>query len=284
MRRSIVPGTVLGRPANHSGPEEPTKRVSTRDMFRITEDGDGNCRASEYSHSVDADMGVAARSGHSENGVSGNGSTVNDADKNVVDAGRVSRRCTCPCLCGSSSSAGAQGSGDSYGSMMSATTNTDGAGRFVRVGHACADLSRVEQLVGGSRGVTAMVRGCALGVEFIVRASERFPGLTVTAALDTLDEAMRDEGDENGVDVLLSVANVEDIAPEKTAANEAEGEDSALRVDGLMLAALAKSCCRHLVAKPRRFEVAAVLHRLPDVRFKRAFSPSDADVLTLGAA
>ncbi|CAM9735447.1 unnamed protein product, partial [Laminaria digitata] len=106
----------------------------------------------------------------------------------------VSLNCRCPCTCGRgggggdiSSAAGGGGGGGGRGS------------RAARVGRggASADLSRVEQLVGGA----AMLRGCALGVEFLARVSERSPEFTVREALDAMDAALG-EGEGDGLEAL----------------------------------------------------------------------------------
>lgn len=136
------------------------------------------------------------------------------------------REVSCTCSCGAAA-------------ITHATGN--GINKSARVGHRSADVSRVEQIVGGA----AQTRGCALGVEWIARATEKSPGLTIAAVLDALDSALRgDEG--NGLQTLLALT---------------EGQERGADAD--------HDRCNDLVAKPRRFEVAAALHRLPGVRFER---------------
>lgn len=175
-----------------------------------------------------------------------------------TDAQSVCRRerCECPCFCGRRDL-------DTY-SPNAARTGVDDAGScaIARVGTASADLSRVEQLVGGA----AMVRGCALGVGFVARATEMSTGLSVSGALDLLDgaTAARDNGaGEGGAGksaggglVSLLFGGNEDPVEGR------EGRDKA--------AAMGSFCGGPLVALPRRFEVAAALHRLPGVRFRPA--------------
>lgn len=135
-------------------------------------------------------------------------------------------RCTCPpCSCGATDG----------GQSTSFSTGT--SGRMVRLGNTIVDLSRVEQLVGG----VAQARGCALGVEWVARATERWPRLSLTQVLDKLDEALR-EGEGGGLTTLVELVKEQGVPDESL----------------------------DLVARPRKFEVAAVLHRLPGVRFASA--------------
>lgn len=138
------------------------------------------------------------------------------------------RSCTCP-----------------YGAASDATS---GGGKVARVGIASADLTRVEQIVGG----VAQTRGCALGVEWVIRETQRCPGLAISKALDALDAALKArEGD--GLAPLL-----ENMGPNDT---QEKLRGSSLVGEGVSY---------DPVAKPRRFEVAAALHRLPVVQFECA--------------
>lgn len=141
--------------------------------------------------------------------------------------GGISRLCSCTCYCGAA------------GSLAGDDGNT------VRVGNASADVSRVEQIVGGA----AQTRGCALGVEWVLRATQRSPGLTVGRALDALDAALR-KGEGSGLAPLLELTN-------NLERRGAGGDDVSSYGP---------------VAKPRRFEVAAALNRLAGVRFACAAS------------
>lgn len=140
-----------------------------------------------------------------------------DQDSMEPRMDKVLLECSCTCSCGASSGGG----------KSSENGNA-------RVGNASADLSRVEQLVGGA----AQARGCALGVEWVARATERSPGLSVGHALDALDATLL-EGEGGGLRPLIELV-------EERTMNNASFD---------------------FVAKPRRFEVAAALHRLPGARF-----------------
>lgn len=173
-------------------------------------------------------------------------------------------RCNCPCLCGRSS-----------------TSASSRGGRFAHVGGwkksaaaataASADLSRVEQVVSGA----AMVRGCALGVEFVVRATKKSPGfLSVPAALDLLDASTQNGGPGVLFDALATAtaASADVRRPtleEGEREEEGEKKEEGPLDDTVEAVSMAAYCCGPLVALPRRFEVAAALHRLPGVRFKR---------------
>lgn len=157
-----------------------------------------------------------------------NGGTGDEDEKpGKVVAEGVAIECDCPCFCGGS--AGSAGRGDR---------------RTARIGKASSDLSRVEQLVGGA----AQVRGCALGVEWIARAAQKSPGLSISTALDMLDVALREE-EGNGLQSFV-------------------GGLSSTAVPGGPVDS-STAACGPPVARPRRFEVAAALHRLPGVRFER---------------
>lgn len=161
-------------------------------------------------------------------------------------------RCECPCFCGRR---------DAF-SPFSGRTGVDSSSHSIaRVGAASADLSRVEQLVGGA----AMVRGCALGVGFVARATGLSPGLSVSGALDLLDAATAardkggggegEEGGGGGGGGLMSLV----FGGGKRPLDGCEEQGNA--------ATMASFCGGPLVALPRRFEVAAALHRLPGVQF-----------------
>ena len=157
--------------------------------------------------------------------------------------------CECPCFCGRSVS----------GSNCSAFIGREGGTgvRGAAVGGAAADLSRVEQLVGRA----AQARGCAYGVEWVARATEESPGLSVPRALDALDCAMR-EGEGAGLEALLCHrATSEEEITRRAVQIDDSGRGGLVAID---------ACCGPWVARPRRFEVAAALHRLPGVRFRRA--------------
>ena len=182
----------------------------------------------------------------------------------------VSLGCRCPCSCGRGGDGpSAAGESGRYGS------------RSVRVVGVSADLSRVEQLVGGA----AMLRGCALGVEFVARVAERSPELTVSETLDALDVALRREGG-GGVEALTQAFVEEEGGAEmEGVGGQGKGEGTAVTTaaagtvndDGVV--ALSSIRYGPLIARPRRFEVAAALHRLPGVKFRRA-----ASVVTRGGA
>lgn len=145
--------------------------------------------------------------------------------------------CECPCVCG------LRDSGSSSG-MKTAV-----------IRGAAVDLSRVEQLVGRA----AQIRGCVHGVEWLVRAIRESPGLSVSQALDVWDSAMR-EGEGNGLEALICPPG----------ATGQELESAVVQIDGKASDGViaTEACCLPLVARPRRFEVAAALHRLPGVRFQ----------------
>lgn len=147
--------------------------------------------------------------------------------------------CDCPCYCGHGHRGGSRG--------------------------PPADLSRVGQLVGGG----GMERGCALGVDFVATATERSSGfLSVSGALDMLDAATGGRGSECGVGLEALFGR------DTRVATEGRDKQQAATVE----AATAKSILGGpLVALPRRFEVAAALHRLPGVQFRPAapVTPND---------
>ncbi|CAM9729032.1 unnamed protein product [Discosporangium mesarthrocarpum] len=125
-----------------------------------------------------------------------------------------------------------------------------GAGaRMVGLGGRLVDLSRLEQLVGGA----AQARGCALGVAWVARETERHPGLSVGCALDRLDTALG-AGEGDGLQVLLG--SVEPRA----------GKDAGEGQGGLGTWGVGEAAGEE-VTRPRRFEVAAMLHRFPGVKF-----------------
>lgn len=168
-------------------------------------------------------------------------------------------RCECPCFCGRRDAA--------HGHTAGRSGVDVGSRSIARVGTTSADLSRVEQLVGGA----AMIRGCALGVGCVARATYLSPGLSVSGALDLLDaataardkdgdgggEGERRAGGGGGGGGLMSLLF-------SGSENPAEGfeKDKVSAIDSF--------CGGPLVALPRRFEVAAALHRLPGVKFRPA--------------
>ncbi|CAM9855189.1 unnamed protein product [Ectocarpus sp. 13 AM-2016] len=124
-----------------------------------------------------------------------------------------------------------------------------------------SDLSRVSQLVGGG----GMERGCALGVDFVARATERSPGfLSVSGAFDLLDAATGC-GDGRGSDGGLGLEALF-VRDTRVAA---EGRDTQQTTAG-EAATVNSILGGPLVALPRRFEVAAALHRFPGVQFRSA--------------
>eukprot|EP00752_Nemacystus_decipiens_P014781 g13160.t1 len=167
--------------------------------------------------------------------------------------------CECPCYRGRSD--------DAYGHAAGRSSVDASSRSIARVGTASADLSRVEQLVGGA----AMVRGCALGAGFVARAAGLSPGLSVSGALDLYDVATAARGKDGdgegggggrtasgGGLVSLVLGDSED------AVEGIEEQDEAQAM------AMASFCGGPLVALPRRFEVAAAVHRLPGVKFRPA--------------
>lgn len=135
-----------------------------------------------------------------------------------------------------------------------------------------ADLSRVGQLVGGG----GMERGCALGVDFVARATERSKDfLSVSGALDLLDAATGcggGRGSDSGLGLrALFVRGSRGHDTQQATTAEAATANSILGGP--------------LVALPRRFEVAAALHRLPEVQFRLAApaTPKDAQEETVPA-
>lgn len=162
-------------------------------------------------------------------------------------------RCSCPCFCGHRDhTAGRTG------------VDTGNSRAIARAGIASADLSRVEQLVGGA----AMARGCALGVGFVARATELAPGVSVSGALDLLDGVTaahdRGGGGERGRNAGGGLQSLFFGAVERAVEGCEEQDDTTAA------AAMASFCGGPLVALPRRFEVAAALHRLPGVKFRPA--------------
>lgn len=168
-------------------------------------------------------------------------------------------RCDCPCFCGlrdmHSSQTAARTVAGTSGSTSSAT--------IARLGTTSADLSRVEQLVGGA----AMVRGCALGVRFVTRATKLSPGLSVSGALDLLDAATaaRDNHIEGGGRGTGRAGG--GLVSLFFRTNEGSIGGLMEHDDRETAAAMTSFCGGPLVALPRRFEVAAALHRLPGVKF-----------------
>lgn len=120
---------------------------------------------------------------------------------------------------------------------------------------AAVDLSRVEQLVGKA----AQIRGCVHGVEWLARVTRESPGLSLPQALDVWDNAMR-EGEGNGLNALIFPRDATGQEPE-SAVVQIDGNAR----DGVIAT---EACCLPLIARPRRFEVAAALHRLPGVQFR----------------
>ncbi|CAM9736041.1 unnamed protein product, partial [Sphacelaria rigidula] len=109
-------------------------------------------------------------------------------------------------------------------------------------------LTRVEQIVGGA----AQTRGCALGVEWVIRETQRLPGLPISKALDALDASLRaGEGD--------GLAPLAGMMTSKNTRERRKGSSG-----------ISEGVSYGPIAKPRRFEVAAALHRLPVVRFESA--------------
>lgn len=174
-------------------------------------------------------------------------------------------RCECPCFCGRRHGRGTHGF-PADGTGVVGTSSRASA----RVGVAEADLSRVEQLVGGA----AMVRGCALGVRFVARATELSPGLSVSGALDQLDAATAAHGKEGDGEGERSAGG--GLVSLFSSATERAAEGREQQDDGIA-AAMASFCGGPLVALPRRFEVAATLHRLPGVEFRPAVATAAAN-------
>lgn len=184
--------------------------------------------------------------------------------------------CNCPCFCGGGGGGSATAVGCEVGSSRGGRATT------ARIGSASADLSRVEQLVGGA----AMVRGCALGVGFVVRATEQSPGLSVSSALDLLDAATTTAstharaGDPGGEGEMEGVGDGGGgglgslfLRAATTATTEGmlAGRGDQVEQQQQQTSAVVPSFCGGpLVALPRRFEVAAALHRLPGVKFRPA--------------
>lgn len=145
--------------------------------------------------------------------------------------------CDCPCMCG------LRGSGSSSG-MNTAV-----------IRGAAVDLSRVEQLVGKA----AQIRGCVYGVEWLARVNRESPGLSLSQTLDVWDSAMR-EGEGNGLNALICPR---DVTGQERGSAVVQIDGNAR--DGVIVT---EACCLPPVARPRRFEVAAALHRLPGVQFR----------------
>ena len=243
---------------------------------------DGVVEAAAERDSGAADLGRADASSNGSTPGQSNGKQLESAASEVTNASKLDRadeqgvaaqqqeidggapapagRCECLCFCG-------RGVG-AYSHTAGRNGADAGSRSIARVGTASADLSRVEQLVGGA----AMVRGCALGVGFVARATDLSPGLSVSGALDLLDAATaardnsgggeKEGGEEGGKSAggggFMSLVF-------GGGANPAEGfgeQDKS--------AAMASFCGGPLVALPRRFEVAAALHRLPGVKFRPA--------------
>lgn len=190
--------------------------------------------------------------------------------------------CDCPCFCGGSRLCGVfSSSGGSAVVGSDVRSSRSCRGTVARVGSSSTDLSRVEQLVGGA----AMVRGCALGVGFVVRAAERSRSLSVSGALDLLDTVTNaasvhgrtgERGAEGaggggggggGLESLFPRASSEGMLVRR----EEQVEQQPQQQQRQQTAAVVPSFCGGpLVALPRRFEVAAALHRLPGVKFRPA--------------
>lgn len=173
-------------------------------------------------------------------------------------------RCECPCFCGAR---------DTYSLNAGGRADADpGSRSTARVGSASADLSRVEQLVGGA----AMVKGCALGVGFVARATEQSPGLSVSGALDLLDAATAARDKEGGGEGEGEGGRGADSGLMSLLFGAGEGPDEGCAEQD-KAAAMASFCGGPLVALPRRFEVAAALHRLSGVKFRSAPAAAVAD-------
>lgn len=218
--RTIVSQSIL-RPTARGATKR--KRTKAEAGTAKTEANGGSDTPVHQSTAVQV-PGIPAQEVHSGIAVENGDMGGEDEQSGKLVAEGVAMECDCPCFC-----AGSAGRG---------------GGRMAPIGHASSDLSRVEQLVGGA----AQVRGCALGVEWIARAAQKSPGLSVSTALDMLDVALC-EGEGNGLQAFVG------------------GLSSTAVLGGPV--DISTAACGPPVARPRRFEVAAALHRLPGVRFER---------------
>lgn len=277
--RAVVPGSVLEPSARVRAHEHKRKRESSGNgsilgVDMVPSGGAGQCHHTdgasngdslnhvEVDHRVSSKLPISKKDRKEENG-----SALTESDRGEISRpdshgstdGQerlVANRCQCPCFCGRGQHAGIPGTVGGGGTA---------SGRVAHVGSSSADLSRVEQLVGGE----AMIRGCALGVGFVTRATELSPAfLPVSEALDLLDAAV--------------VAKPDDVGGGGDGSSVGDGGGLRALLIGTRAGAVA--ICREeeqrqaaevsavsggpLVALPRRFEVAAALHRIRGVRFR----------------